>query len=263
MRLPEIEECENDFQRQYGYGDDVRQFFHPRPRKPGPFSYHLRMHQVLRAFRDFLPPPAEIADVACAAGNFALMLAEVGYRVTGIDLLSDFLKYAEKKKTKGDIDFIQGNLMSYKHPRPLDGLLMGEVIEHVAWPEKLIESAAVNLRAGGIFVVTTPNGEYGGNDLPTFAEVREGDRKKFEAVQFDPSRHLFLYTPGELKELLVSGGFEVLRLEVFNSHFLTKSGFFRYFFTVSALKSLDRTLSALPFMKGSSANMMYAVARKL
>ncbi|MFX4404695.1 hypothetical protein ABTA52_20265, partial [Acinetobacter baumannii] len=81
---PSIEECENEFQRQYGYGDDVRQFFHPRPRKPGPFSYHLRMHQVLRAFRDFLPAPAEVADVACAAGNFALKLAEAGYRVTGV-----------------------------------------------------------------------------------------------------------------------------------------------------------------------------------
>lgn len=262
MRLPAIHECENDFQRQYGYGDDVRQFFHPRPRKPGPFSYHLRMHQVLRAFRDFLPPPAEVADVACAAGNFALMLAESGYQVTGVDLLADFLRYAEKKKTGGRIEFVQGNLMEYRHPRPLDGLLMGEVIEHVAWPERLIESAAANLRKGGIFVVTTPNGDYGGNDLPTFKDVKGGDRKAFEAVQFDPSRHLFLYTPAELHELLEAGGFEVLRLEVFNSHYLTKSGFLRYFFSVEALKRLDRRLSKLTFLKGSSANMMYAVARR-
>jgi 2-polyprenyl-3-methyl-5-hydroxy-6-metoxy-1,4-benzoquinol methylase len=262
MRLPAIHECENDFQRQYGYGDDVRQFFHPRPRKPGPFSYHLRMHQVLRAFRDFLPPPAEVADVACAAGNFALMLAESGYQVTGVDLLSDFLRYAEKKKTGGRIEFVQGNLMEYRHPRPLDGLLMGEVIEHVAWPENLIASAAANLRHGGIFVVTTPNGDYGGNDLPTFKDVKGGDRKAFEAVQFDPSRHLFLYTPAELHELLEAGGFEVLRLEVFNSHYLTKSGFLRYFFSVEALKRLDRRLSKLAFLKGSSANMMYAVARR-
>ena len=152
--------------------------------------------------------------------------------------------------------------MEYRHPRLLDGILMGEVIEHVAWPEKLIASATANLRQGGIFVLTTPNGEYGGNDLPTFRDVRNGDRKAFEAVQFDPSRHLFLYTPGELHELLETGGFEVLRIEVFNSHFLTKSGFVRYFFTVAALKRLDRTLSRLPFLKGSSANMMYAVARK-
>jgi 2-polyprenyl-3-methyl-5-hydroxy-6-metoxy-1,4-benzoquinol methylase len=262
MRLPAIEECENDFQRQYGHGDDVRQFFHPRPRKPGPFSYHLRMHQVLKAFRDFLPAPAEVADVACAAGNFALKLAECGYQVTGVDLLDDFLRYAKRKKTEGKIDFVQGNLMEYRHPAPLDGLLMGEVIEHVAWPEKLIASAASNLRQGGIFVLTTPNGEYGGNDLPTFCDVKNGDRKAFEAVQFDPSRHLFLYTPDELRALLHEGGFEVKRIEVFNSHYLTKSGFLRYFFTVEALKWIDRRLSALPFLGGSSANMMYAVAQK-
>jgi 2-polyprenyl-3-methyl-5-hydroxy-6-metoxy-1,4-benzoquinol methylase len=262
MRLPATEECENDFQRQYGHGDDVRQFFHPRPRKPGPFSYHLRMHQVLSAFRDFLPAPAEVADVACAAGNFALKLAEAGYRVTGVDLLDDFLRYAKLKRTDGEIEFVHGNLMEYRHPRPLDGVLMGEVIEHVAWPENLIASAYANLRVGGVFVVTTPNGTYGGNDLPTFKDVTGSDRKAFEAVQFDPSKHLFLYTPEELRSLLEKGGFEVLRLEVFNSHYLTKSGFLRYFFTVDALKRLDRRLSKLAFMGGSSANMMYAVARK-
>ena len=141
MRLPGIEECENEFQRQYGYGDDIRQYFHPRPRKPGPFSYHLRMHQVQRAFREFLSPPAAIADVACAAGNFALQLAESGYKVTGVDLLDDFLRYAKRKRTVGEIEFVQGNLMTYRHPCPLDGILMGEVIEHVAWPEHLIASA--------------------------------------------------------------------------------------------------------------------------
>ena len=31
-----------------------------------------------------------------------------------------------------------------------------------------------------------PNGTYGGNDLPTFKDVAGSDRKKFEAVQFDP-----------------------------------------------------------------------------
>ena len=132
----------------------------------------------------------------------------------------------------------------------------------MAWPENLIASAHANLRKGGVFVLTTPNGTYGGNDLPTFKDVAGGDRKKFEAVQFDPSKHLFLYTPDELRTLLEKGGFEVLRIEVFNSHYLTKSGFVRYFFTVSALKRLDQRLSKLPFQGGSSANMMYAVARK-
>lgn len=261
MRLPSIEECTSDFQRDLGYGDDIRQYFHPRRRKPGPFSYHLRMHHALESFREFLPPPAEVADIACAAGNFALTLAEQGYDVTGVDLLDDLLQYAEKKRTKGNIRFVQSNLMEYKHPRPLDGILMGEVIEHVAWPEHLIASAHRNLRAGGLFVLTTPNGLYGGNDLPTFRQISE-DRSQYEAEQFHHGHHLFLYTPEELRSLLEAGGFEVLRVEVFNSHYLTKSGMFRYFFTFSQLLALDKVLSRLSFQGGSSANMMVAVARK-
>lgn len=259
MRLPTIEECRNDFQRDIGYGDDVRQFFHPIKRKPGPFSYHLRLNKAVSAFEEHLPPPAEIADVACAAGNFALTLAEKGYKTTAVDLLDDLLDYAKKKHTHGDIKFVQCNLMDYRHPNLLDGILMGEVIEHVAWPEKLIESAKLNLKSGGIFVLTTPNGTYGGNDLPTFAQI--GDRSKFEAEQFHHGHHLFLYTPEELKRLLEAGGFEVLKIEVFNSHYLTKS-VLRWAFTFNALIFLDAILSKIPFKGGSSANMMYAVARK-
>ncbi len=261
MRLPNLNECENDFQRDICYGDDVRQLFHPYPRKPGPFSYHLRLGQVVKAFQDFLPPPAEVADMACAAGNFAITLAEHGYKVVGVDLLPDFLTYARKKCMEGDINFVTGNLMEYRHPQPLDGVLMGEVIEHVAWPEKLIASAHANLKTGGIFVLTTPNGEYGANDLPTYKEI-SADRSKFEAIQFHHGNHLFLYTPGELKELLERGRFELLRLEVFNSHHLTKRTILRYFFPQFCLRIFDRLLSRIPFQGGSSANMMISVARK-
>lgn len=261
MRLPAIEECTTDFQREVGYGDDSRQFFHPRPRKPGPFSYHLRMHHVVRAFEENLPRGAAVADIACAAGNFALVLAERGYDVTGVDLLEDLLVYAEKKRTHGKIRFVQSNLMDYRHPAPLDGILMGEVIEHVAWPEQLVAAAAKNIRAGGLFVVTTPNGTYGGNDLPTYSQISD-DRREFEGKQFHHGHHLFLYTPDELRALLEKGGFEVLKVEVFNSHYLTKSGVFRYFFSQRFLKLLDRWLSPLGFRGGSSANMMIAVARK-
>lgn len=262
MRLPNLEECSTELQRDVGYGDDVRQFFHPKSRKPGPFSYHLRMHHVLSSFEEFLPAPAEVADIACAAGNFALTLAERGYDVTAVDLLEELLEYAKKKHTAGKIRFIPSNLMDYRHPKPLDGILMGEVIEHVAWPEQLIAAARENLRDGGIFVLTTPNGTYAGNDLPTFSSIT-ADRREFEGKQFHHGHHLFLYTPEELKGLLERGGFEVLRTEVFNSHYLTKSGMFRYFFTAKFLKRLDGWLSKVPFRSMSSANMMVAVARKL
>jgi hypothetical protein len=132
----------------------------------------------------------------------------------------------------------------------------------VAWPEDLIRSARENLRQGGLLVITTPNGTYGGNDLPTFSSITD-DRREFEGKQFHHGNHLFLYTPDELRSLLERGGFRVERIEVFNSHYLTKSGIFRYLLTQKALKALDRPLSRLPFLAGSSANMMIAVAKRV
>jgi 2-polyprenyl-3-methyl-5-hydroxy-6-metoxy-1,4-benzoquinol methylase len=261
MRLVKLEECQNDFQREYCYGDDVRQFFHPRPRKPGPFSYHLRLGQVVDAFAKYLPPPAHIGDLACAAGNFALTLAERGYKVTGVDLLEDFLSYARKKHTHGDVEFVQGNILDYRASTPLDGVLMGEVIEHVAWPEYLLQSAKENLRVGGVLVLTTPNGAYGKADLPTFKQISK-DRSQYEKRQFHPGKHLFLYTPEEMHELMAQAGFEVLEVKVFNSHHLTRRAVLRYFCTQGMLRALDERLSPLPYAGGSSANMMIAVGRK-
>lgn len=261
MRLPEREECTSEVQVEIGWGDDTRQFFHPKARKPGPFSYHLRMHHVISAFERYLPAPAKVADVACAAGNFALTLAEAGYEVTAVDLLGELLDYAKKKHTHGKINFVCSNLMDYRHPEPLDGILMGEVIEHVAWPEQLIQAAKENLKGGGLFVLTTPNGTYAGNDVPTFSTI-SSDRREFEGKQFHHGNHLFVYTPDELRALLEKGGFEVLETENFNSHYLTKSGMFRYLFSKEQLKSLDRWLSKMPFRGLSSANMMIMVARK-
>jgi 2-polyprenyl-3-methyl-5-hydroxy-6-metoxy-1,4-benzoquinol methylase len=262
VRLPKINECESDFEREFGWGDDTRQFFHPKRRKPGPFSYHLRMQHVLELFSRYLPQPAEVADIACAAGNFALTLAESGYGVTAVDLLEDLLRYAKRKHTSGNIQFVQANLMDYRHPTPLDGILMGEVIEHVAWPEDLLAAAHRNLRPGGLLVITTPNGEYGGNDLPTFSQI-SSDRREFEGRQFHHGHHLFLYTEKELKNLLESRGFELLEGRVFNSHYLTKSGFLRYFFSEHGLRKLDDHLSPWKFRGGSSANMMVVAARRL
>jgi ubiquinone/menaquinone biosynthesis C-methylase UbiE len=45
------------------------------------------------------PPPADILDVGTGTGFLALLMAELGHRVTGIDLAEDMLDIARSKST--------------------------------------------------------------------------------------------------------------------------------------------------------------------
>jgi ubiquinone/menaquinone biosynthesis C-methylase UbiE len=65
-------------------------------------DHGLRDPVVRRAWRDVLrgvlpPPPADVLDVACGTGSLAVLLAEEGYRVQGIDGSPSMLAIARRK----------------------------------------------------------------------------------------------------------------------------------------------------------------------
>lgn len=52
----------------------------------------------LETLRELLPPPPrEVLDVGCGTGFLALLLAELGYAVTGVDLAEGMLATAERR----------------------------------------------------------------------------------------------------------------------------------------------------------------------
>jgi ubiquinone/menaquinone biosynthesis C-methylase UbiE len=71
-------------------------------------DHGLRSPVVRRAWRDVLrdvlpPPPAEVLDLACGTGSLAVLLAEDGYRVTGIDASPSMLAKARRKAVDADV----------------------------------------------------------------------------------------------------------------------------------------------------------------
>jgi 2-polyprenyl-3-methyl-5-hydroxy-6-metoxy-1,4-benzoquinol methylase len=182
-------------------------------------AYEERFRFAIESLSAFCPPPARVLDIAAAQGNFTIEVALRGYDAVWNDLRGDLQGYVEQKAPpSARLSFQVGNVFELPQRGVLyDAVLMCEVIEHVAHPDRLLASVARLLRPGGIVVLTTPNGGFVRNPLPRFSETR--DRSTYEATQFRPDAdgHLFLLTPDELAELAHRAGLHLEKVETFTN----------------------------------------------
>ncbi len=257
-RIPESE-LTSEFEREVPWGDDERHYYHPRKKKASVLSYWIRLESVLDLVRRY-STGRRVLDVACAQGNFALLLAETGFTVTALDLSEEFLAYAKKKYTHGEVEFVHANVMDYRAEIPFDTVICGEVIEHVAFPKDLLAAAARNLKPGGHLILTTPNGDEWGSPLKTYSQI--DDVSALIPRQFHFGDHLFLYTAEELSGLLLEAGFEVVETIKFNSSYLSQLKGIRYLFPYGALRWAERKLRAWSKNGKDSTNGLIVVARK-
>ncbi len=201
-----------------------------------------------------------MGDFASAQGNFSLLLAEAGFDVTAVDIHPDFLRYAQKKHTLGKFKTVQANIIDFRNPEPFDCVLMGEVIEHVAYPDQLLRSAAENLKPGGLLIVTTPNGNEFGQGLPTYKQVE--NLEELIPRQFHWGDHLFLYTLEELQDLFDSAGFDTVVSLKLNSSYVTQIKGIRYLMPTALLRWLERKTRTWAKGDKDSTNSLVIVGRK-
>lgn len=181
------------------------------------YSYQNRLKKTLALIHKVAQPKAKILDVAAAQGNFSLLLAESGYEVTWNDLRDDLVGYVQSKYECGNIQFAPGDVFTLDFESCFDLVLITEVIEHVAHPDKFISKIAQLVKPGGYIVMTTPNGEYFRNRLPKFSACP--DPSIFEAIQFGPDseNHIFLLHLEEVYQLAQQAGVSVIDLQLFTN----------------------------------------------
>ena len=113
------------------------------------YAYQNRFCKTLELITEVLPKGARILDVAAAQGNFSLTLAEFGYDVTWNDLRADIAGYVQLKYEHGTIAFAPGNAFEMVFPSYFYGVLITEIIEHVAYPDQFLAKCASLVRRGG------------------------------------------------------------------------------------------------------------------
>lgn len=107
----------------------------------------------------------QILDIGCSQGITSILLGREGFEVTGIDIEASRIEYAkadlalESEQTKARVTFAiaDGGELGFEDDS-FDTVLLGEVLEHLVAPERVLAEVARVLRPRGIVVITTPFG---------------------------------------------------------------------------------------------------------
>jgi ubiquinone/menaquinone biosynthesis C-methylase UbiE len=96
-------------------GDDIATWDAEADAFDQPADHGLHDPAVRQAWRELLlghlpEPPARIADLGCGTGTLAVLLAEAGYEVDGLDFSPRMVELAKRKAgDKAGVRFVQGD----------------------------------------------------------------------------------------------------------------------------------------------------------
>ena len=212
-----------------------------------------------------------ILDVGCAQGTLALKLAEQGHKVTAIDLRQGFLDYAQSRWTHGDIQFIQGNVLELdlsneiEQQNGFDIIFANQIIEHLVYPLDMVEALTALLNDNGKLIVTTPNGQYIKNSLPSFTEI--GDPAQWEDKQFtaDGDGHFFAYLDSELSDIFRQAGLQDIQTQNYETPWVSGHIKFRYLHSLLPyrwLSKLNQLTLQSPLGKRMSHQLLISGTRR-
>lgn len=186
------------------------------------WGYAKRLHFVRVSIDAAFPGNAvtelRVLDVGCgSATQLGLPLARLGYRLTGIDTHeSSIAKATELTQDLPNANFICGGVDDLD-AGPFDVVIISEVLEHVAEPEKLLRASIRLLQKDGLAIVTVPNG-YGEFEWDSWVfrllgferlieryELRRaeknGVRPLMSSTENKENRHIQFFTQRRLREI--------------------------------------------------------------
>ena len=148
-------------------------------------------------FRRFLRrQPISILDLGCGTGSHALILAERGYRVTGIDASAGMLRVARAKvgRRRNPV-FVRGDMRRFDLGRTFDAIVcMDGAYTHLLTERDLLahlRAVRRHLRPGGVYVFEFAQALKAETEGPGWIH-REGPPRTvwLYDLAFDARRHL-------------------------------------------------------------------------
>lgn len=175
------------------------------------------------SFREVFPEKGlKILDVGCGTGELSILLAEMGHKVTGIDISKKMLEVAKiKAKTcKADIIFEEGDAENPGYDASSFDIVFNR---HLLWtlpnPEMAVENWKKVLRKGGKVVII--DGVWDNGSIKSKIRMTSSDILKLLVERKDPRKGHGRYSE-ELKASLPNfGGAPIEKVK----EYLSNAGF--------------------------------------
>jgi SAM-dependent methyltransferase len=130
----------------HGWGD-APDLYGPR--------HDYRESLMMRRLRDALPG-GHVLNAGCGAGSFTLRLLDAGYDVTSVDASEPFVERVRGLVgDRGPVEVADLHALRFE-PAAFDGIVCGEVLEHLDEDRTAVREFARVLRPGGYVIASVP-----------------------------------------------------------------------------------------------------------
>lgn len=121
-------------------------------------DYQMWTNYLLSLLRVHRYKARTILDLACGTGNMSYLLADLGFKVIGLDKSSEMLIQARKKQIKhqGQVEYYQGDMRDFKLDEKQDLIIcLYDSINYLLSASEIVKAFSnikKALQAGGLFV---------------------------------------------------------------------------------------------------------------
>jgi len=176
------------------------------------FLFPVRRSEVEKGVR-FLHrvPRGRLLDVGCGSGDWLLKMRELGWDVDGVDFDENAVNVARRR----GLEVRSGALEQQSFPSDtFDAVTLNHVLEHLPDPVGTVAECARVLKRGGKLVLFTPNSSGLGHRI--FKANWRG---------LEPPRHLHIFSPHSMRNLLIRAGFSNFSVQTVNSSYVWDQSF--------------------------------------
>jgi 2-polyprenyl-3-methyl-5-hydroxy-6-metoxy-1,4-benzoquinol methylase len=208
-----------------------------------------------------------VLEIGAAQGNMSITCSEAGVFCIVLDVNFDYLTYSKMKYEKGAVCWLQASADALPFKKGcFDAIIIGELLEHCAWPERIFAGASELLTATGVIIVTTPNNSFVQSTEKSFFAVAS-DRSAIEKHQFGPDGedHLFTFTDEELASVIAAANLKVVDIRYLGNHFLHVPCLYylrvKFPFLINVI--LEKIVPVVPFLQRRyTSTLLFIVEKK-